>query len=67
MSFLRAREVVGPGTRVLQSEEWIAADVEDSDNAVFSEPLTIDELTSARSSLESAVAQSQEDRQLAPA
>lgn len=41
---------------------------------MFSEPLTIDELTNARSSLESALAQAQddnqdapEDRQLAPA
>lgn len=54
-------------TTGLECEEWIAADVEDSNVAVFSEPLTIDELTSARSSLEAAIAQTQDDRQLAPA
>lgn len=51
----------------IQAEEWIAADVEDVDVAVFSEPLTIDELNDVRSSLESALAQSQDGPQLAPA
>eukprot|EP00892_Ulva_mutabilis_P012025 jgi/Ulvmu1/9195/UM005_0295.1 len=51
----------------LEDETWVAADVENFDEAVFSEPLTIDELNDARSALEVAFTQSQEAPQLAPA
>ena len=37
----------------LQSEEWVAADVEDAGSPMFSDPLTIDELRSARDDFES--------------
>lgn len=38
----------------LQKEQWVAADMEESGSPMFTEPLTIDELTSAKQDFERA-------------